>query len=70
MKYSVNSENVLVVSKDTKFLSTRQFAAKCGLTRNKIFGLVQEGRIRPVVGLGKGFLWTGDELEGLVLERL
>jgi predicted DNA-binding transcriptional regulator AlpA len=64
------NEAVAVMKKDTSFLSTREISKRWGLSRNAIFRLVQEGKIRPIVGVGKGFLWTGDELEGLVLARL
>jgi hypothetical protein len=70
MNTNNDKQNICVVAKGTNFLSTKQFAAKCGLSRNRIFILAREGRIRPIVGMGKGYKWTGEELEGLMLERL
>jgi hypothetical protein len=64
------NEAIAVLKKDTSFFSTREISKKWGLSRNAIFRLVREGKIRPIIGIGRGFLWTGEEIDGLVLERL
>lgn len=51
-------------------LSTQQAAAAWGISRWRIYDLVKEGQIRPVIGMGKGWKFLLTDLSGMELPRL
>ena len=53
-----------------RLYDTRQFAALCGISRWTIFAMVKDGKLKPIVGIGKGWKWAGDELATVDFERL
>lgn len=50
--------------------STRAVAKMWGIPRTAIHRLVKEGRIRPLIGITKGYSWTGEEFAAMEFERL
>lgn len=53
-----------------KLYSTNEAAKLWGITKWTIFDLVKKGTIKPVVGMGKGWKFTGFELREENLARL
>lgn len=53
-----------------RLYSMKEFEKLSGVSRWKIYELIKEGKIKPVVNMGKGFKFTGDELKPEMLERL
>lgn len=52
------------------FLSTQQAADAWGITRWRLYDLVREGKIRPIIGMGKGWKFLESDLKDLELQRL
>lgn len=57
-------------NKVVRLYTLKEVAALWGLSTWTIRGLIKEGRIKPIVGLGKGFYFDGMELGQVRLERL
>jgi hypothetical protein len=53
-----------------KFLTTNAVAGKWGLSKWTIYRLVKQGRLKPVTGLSKGWLFTGNEINSIELTRI
>lgn len=58
------------VTPSARLLSTRQAAEAWGITRWMIYDLVREGKIRPVIGMGKGWKFLASDLSARELPRL
>ncbi len=63
---NTNNEN----AKPVKLLTTREAASLWNISRWTVFALVKKGDIRPIVGVGKGWRFIGDELNSVSFERL
>ncbi|MDP3851290.1 MAG: helix-turn-helix domain-containing protein [Luteolibacter sp.] len=44
-----------------RLYKTKEVAKVWNISTNKIYGLVGLGKLRPIVNMGKGWMWTGDE---------
>jgi predicted DNA-binding transcriptional regulator AlpA len=53
-----------------RLLSTQQAASSWGISRWRLYDLVREGKIRPIVGMGKGWKFLMGDLQTLELTRL
>lgn len=51
-------------------LNTEEAAKLWGISRWRIYTLVREGKIRPIIGMGKGWKFLPDDLKATILERL
>jgi hypothetical protein len=51
-------------------LTTKRASAAWGITRWRLYDLVREGKIRPIVGMGKGWKFLISDFENLDLPRL
>lgn len=51
-------------------LSTQQAAAAWGVSRWRIYDLVREGKIRPIIGMGKGWKFLFSDFESVEFTRL
>jgi hypothetical protein len=54
----------------TRLYTTQQVADLWNISRWTVFALVKKGEIRPIVGIGKGWMWDGTELGMVKFERL
>lgn len=54
----------------TRLLSTQQAASAWGISRWRLYDLVRAGKIRPIVGMGKGWKFLLSDLLPLDLPRL
>ena len=53
-----------------RLLSTQQAASAWGISRWRLYDLVKEGKIRPIVGMGKGWKFLMSDLQTLEFPRL
>jgi predicted DNA-binding transcriptional regulator AlpA len=53
-----------------RLYSTKEVESMWGISRWRIYGLVNTGKIRPIVNMGKGWKWDGSEFNKELLERL
>ena len=53
-----------------RFYKTREVAKLWGLTHWSVRNLVLTGKVKPIVGLSKGWLFLGNEINPDDLERL
>jgi excisionase family DNA binding protein len=53
-----------------RLYSTKEAAKMWGISYDKLLELVDEGRIRPIVGMGKGWRWDGSEFASVQFKRL
>jgi predicted site-specific integrase-resolvase len=51
-------------------LSTQQAANAWGISRWRLYDLVKEGKIRPIIGMGKGWKFLLSDLVIPELQRL
>ncbi len=65
MKFETNQQ-----AGPQRLYDTKQVAALWGISRWTIFAMVKNGQLRPIVGIGKGWKWAGDELARVEFERL
>jgi hypothetical protein len=54
----------------TLLLSTQQAASAWGISRWRLYDLVREGRIRPIIGMGKGWKFLHSDMIEIDLPRL
>jgi len=54
----------------TRLYSIKEVEIMWGISRWKIYELIKEGQIRPIVGMGKGFKFDGHEISKVRMERL
>ncbi len=52
-----------------RLYKSREMAAKWGISYHALRELVISGKVRPIIGIGKSWLFDGTEING-VLERL
>ena len=69
LDWKVEYDGGMKTNEAKKLLTMKQFCEMNGVSRWTVYRLINEGKIRPVIGMGKGFRFTGGEL-GEVLERL
>lgn len=63
--------NTTTINQPTaSLLSTKQAADAWGISRWRLYDLVKEGKIRPIVGMGKGWKFLLSDLMTLELPRL
>lgn len=53
-----------------RLLTTQQAADAWGISRWRLYDLVREGQIRPVIGMGKGWKFLLSDFTSLELSRL
>lgn len=53
-----------------RLLSTKQAATVWGISRWRLYDLVKEGKIRPIVGMGKGWKFLLADFIPINLPRL
>lgn len=53
-----------------KLFTTKEISKIWNISYWSIRSLVIDGTIKPIVGIGKGWYWTGMELKETDLERL
>lgn len=53
-----------------RLFSMKQACDEWGISRWKVYDLIKDGQITPIVNMGKGFKFTGYELKPEMLERL
>ncbi len=46
-----------------RLYKTKEVAKVWNISTNKIYDLVGLGILKPIVNMGKGWMWTGDEFE-------
>lgn len=44
-----------------RLYKTKEVAKVWNISTNKIYDLVNLGKLRPIINMGKGWMWTGDE---------
>lgn len=54
----------------TKLYSIKEAAKLWNLSVWEVRGLIKNGKLRPIIGVGKGFKFDGSELKTNQLERL
>lgn len=64
-----NDEEVRQTS-SMRLYSMKEAAARWGITYWTLRAMVLDGRIRPIVNVGRGFKFDGTELAAAKLERL
>ncbi len=53
-----------------RLLSMKEACARWGVSRWWVYDRIKEGKMRPIVNAGKGYRWTGEEIQGVEFERL
>jgi predicted DNA-binding transcriptional regulator AlpA len=53
-----------------RLYSTKEVESMWGISRWRIYGLVNAGKISPIVNMGRGWKWDGSEFNKELLERL
>lgn len=53
-----------------RLYSMNQVATLWGISRWTIYAMIKKGKVKPIVGIGKGYKWKGDELANVEFERL
>jgi hypothetical protein len=67
----VTMKSNTVTQKKTERLYTAKLAAeKWGISYWSLRSMVEDGKIKPIIGIGKGWKFTGDELGEVEFERL
>ena len=65
MKNETNEAKVM------RLYGSKEVSVMWGLPKTAIYKLVNDGKLRPIVNMGKGYKWVGNELGSqLVFERL
>ena len=59
-----------IENKSYKLLSTQEAANAWGISRWMLYDLVKSGKIRPIVGFGKGWKFQMDDWSSINLTRL
>lgn len=58
------------IRKTVKLYGMKQACELWGISRWRVYELVKEGKIRPIVNMGKGWKFDGSEFSEELLERL
>ena len=53
-----------------KLYGMKEVCALWGISKWRVYDLVKEGKIRPIVNMGKGWKFDGTEFSEHLLERL
>jgi excisionase family DNA binding protein len=53
-----------------KLYGMKEVCTLWGISRWRVYDLVKEGKIRPIVNMGKGWKFDGTEFSEHLLERL
>lgn len=54
-----------------RLYKTKEVASLWNISVNKIYDLVDLGKLRPITNMGKGWMWTGNEFgDDRLFERL
>lgn len=56
-------ENLLSKTFNEKYVTTKELATACGVSRQRIFQCVQEGKIVPSLNLGMTYAFTAKVAE-------
>jgi predicted DNA-binding transcriptional regulator AlpA len=65
---SVKNKNIEI--SPVRLYSTKEVESMWGISRWRIYGLVNAGKISPIVNMGRGWKWDGSEFNKELLERL
>jgi predicted site-specific integrase-resolvase len=62
--------NTKTEEKTERLWNARDVAKKWGISYWSLRAMVESGKIRPIIGIGKGWKFTGNEISEVVFERL
>jgi hypothetical protein len=57
-------------SKAIRLYGTNEVCSLWGISRWRLYELVKNGDVRPIINMGKGWKFDGSELREKLLERL
>ena len=67
----INKQKTNETDRIDRLYSSKEVSKMWGLPKTRIYKLVNDGQLRPIVNMGKGYKWVGNELAvQLVFERL
>lgn len=70
MEPMTTKENKQTPITPPRFYSMNEFSKLTGVSKFRLYKLIDERRITPIVNLAKGYRFKGDEINERVLEYL